>query len=777
MVAKDKKSVGLGKSLIRNRFKTNQNARLKVNPDGSVVKHTTELEDGTASWTKMQSITQENDLEAFLTTATLAGTEFTAEKLNIQVVAKGYQNPFLLTADEEAETIEKHHEFKSHLTVPRRPVWDGVASPDEQQRKERESFLDWRRGLVVLEEEKGLLMTPYERNIEVWRQLWRVIERSDIIVQIVDARNPLLFRSTDLESYVQEVDSRKKNLLLVNKADMLTASQREKWADYFESVGVSYLFFSAALAKKKIAEELAREVEEVLEAERIEKEERVREEMRRLAMEGSVAALRGTKARSNQLSMMMSVDDFEDNGDEVGTDDMEQVEQAGESMAVEESAADQEMEGEEGSEGEEDEQDDDDEDYEETEEEDDDDQVHELTEDMSYGIYASTAWKKGRADDEEPERIRILSVDELLDRLSKECPTPLRENEKKVTVGFVGYPNVGKSSTLNALVGAKKVTVSATPGKTKHFQTIHLDDSTILCDCPGLVFPSFATTKAEMVVNGVLPIDQLREHTAPATLVAKRIPRHALQRIYGIRIRTFDIEGNFDPNVAVTGEDLCQAYAVARGFKKAGQGNPDEARAARIILKDYVSGKLLFCHPPSEDIDPIEFNAETYSGDEFKPKAPKIQTHEVAGEGGDSDDDDDDMASEYDRTVRVGSSGVSPAEEALLQRSIDSNFFRGSASIPGVKTKGKFAQGDGFTRAKLYPHQVGASATAGTGTGEVGGKGKAGKGKGKGKEVVKPVKTALPAMGFGLEEAKSKKHKKEKRGKVRVNWTADERGD
>ena len=39
------------------------------------------------------------------------------------------------------------------------------------------SFLEWRRGLAVLQEEHGLLLTPFERNLELWRQLWRVIER------------------------------------------------------------------------------------------------------------------------------------------------------------------------------------------------------------------------------------------------------------------------------------------------------------------------------------------------------------------------------------------------------------------------------------------------------------------------------------------------------------------------------------------------------------------------------------------------------------------------
>lgn len=45
-----------------------------------------------------------------------------------------------------------------------------------------------------LQEDEELLITPYEKNLDFWRQLWRVIERSDVVVQIVDARDPLLFR-------------------------------------------------------------------------------------------------------------------------------------------------------------------------------------------------------------------------------------------------------------------------------------------------------------------------------------------------------------------------------------------------------------------------------------------------------------------------------------------------------------------------------------------------------------------------------------------------------
>jgi large subunit GTPase 1 len=41
-------------------------------------------------------------------------------------------------------------------------------------------------------------------------------------------------------------------------------------------------------------------------------------------------------------------------------------------------------------------------------------------------------------------------------------------------------------------------------------------------------------------------------------------------------------------------------------------GNPDDAKAARVLLKDYVNGKVLYCHPPP-DVDPEEFNRGHYT--------------------------------------------------------------------------------------------------------------------------------------------------------------------
>lgn len=148
------------------------------------------------------------------------------ERLNVKVVENNYNNPFLNMNKEDQERITKQEANVDKLSVPRRPHWDNTTTAEQLHRSERESFLDWRRGMAQLEDEEGLLLTPYEKNLEVWKQLWRVIERSRLVVQIVDARNPLLFRSADLEKYVKEVDPQKKNLLLINKADFLTEKQR-----------------------------------------------------------------------------------------------------------------------------------------------------------------------------------------------------------------------------------------------------------------------------------------------------------------------------------------------------------------------------------------------------------------------------------------------------------------------------------------------------------------------------------------------------------------------
>ena len=62
----------------------------------------------------------------------------------------------------------------------------------------------------------------------------------------------------------------------------------------------------------------------------------------------------------------------------------------------------------------------------------------------------------------------------------------------------------------------QKVRVSETPGKTKHFQTLPLTEDITLCDCPGLVMPSIANSKAGMVLQ----------------VIGNVIPEHSLLSVY-----------------------------------------------------------------------------------------------------------------------------------------------------------------------------------------------------------------------------------------------------
>ncbi|KAF3923742.1 hypothetical protein ABW20_dc0108528 [Dactylellina cionopaga] len=625
---KAKNMEGLGRTLMNDKFGGASRGRgggsknRRKNGDGTERYTTVHKE---ADWVKMRSITEQQALDEFLSTAELADTDFTAEKMNIKIIHSDQINPYLLSADEEKKKLSKHKANAGKLTVPRRPDWDESTTPAELERAEKDSFLGWRRGLAELAENNDLLLTPFERNLEVWRQLWRVIERSDLVVQIVDARNPLHFRSEDLESYVKEIDENKKNLLLVNKADMMTLEQRQAWADYLEKEGVDYKFFSAALAKESI------------------------------------------EGEGND-------DDYEDEDDEwealpEGPEDLEDEEE-------EEEEEKKEVEKEE---------------EKEKEEEAKEEEIS--VEEQSKPSLVNLTQKLALSESTEDPRTKIITVDELEEIFLSHAPSLPQSatsddgQPRKINVGLVGYPNVGKSSTINALIGAKKVSVSSTPGKTKHFQTIHLSPSVMLVDCPGLVFPNFATTKAELVCNGVLPIDQLREFTGPAGLVASRIPKSFLEGLYGININIRPPEegGTGIP----TASEVLIAYARARGFTKTGTGrNWDESRAARFLLKDYVNGKLLYCHPPPHDpeIDGREFNKELYDISRLPIRRQEVVLANYASAA----------QSEASQSM-LGSTASFPAEDEMVpigplaekgakSKSLDKQFFKSSGAGGHIKT-------------------------------------------------------------------------------------------
>ncbi|KAJ6655497.1 hypothetical protein lerEdw1_005075 [Lerista edwardsae] len=566
-----KKAAGLGRALVRERGRARGGRQA-----GDGWRHTSEFQDG-YDWGRLnlRSVTEQNSLEEFLATAELAGTEFVAEKLNIQLVPAEAQTG-LLTAEETKKVKELHEQNKQFLCIPRRPCWDKQTSPEVLNQAERDGFLEWRRRLARLEEEQKLLLTPFERNLEFWRQLWRVLERSDVVVQIVDARNPLLFRCPDLERYVKELSPAKENLVLLNKADLLSEGQRAAWARFFEGEGVSVVFWSALAEGRRLAEGLQDSG----------------------AVELPVPSPGGLPATSRS------------GGGRLG------------SPLPPPGGGDQDSSPEGDSDA-----------YEDCEE----DAWLTCSEDEAGG--AGRLWEEGACEaglqrlglqQGRPFRnsSRLVQRDELLAILKAVHGGKKTVRDGELTVGLVGYPNVGKSSTINTILGKKKVSVSITPGHTKHFQTLYVEPGLCLCDCPGLVMPSFVSTKAEMTCSGILPIDQLRDYVPPVSLISlpllqgvtlglqqnfavscfdlaeqPRIPRGVLEATYGINIvRPREDEA---PDRPPTAEELLTAYGCMRGFMT-DHGQPDQPRSARCVLKDYVSGKLLYCHPPP-GVDPRDF--------------------------------------------------------------------------------------------------------------------------------------------------------------------------
>lgn len=226
-------------------------------------------------------------------------------------------------------------------------------------------------------------------------------------------------------------------------------------------------------------------------------------------------------------------------------------------------------------------------------------------------VYFSAFQEQERIDQDLPRLEQLsekyLSRDKAYIHTSTELLDRLSFKGRHTNIGFVGYPNVGKSSVINVLIGEKKVGVAAQPGKTKHLQTLVLNPDITLCDCPGLVFPSMLSSRAEMVTCGVLPIDQLRDIISPVEIIVLRIHSSIFEELYGIKL-----------GGRVNARTLLQRMAIHRGFTT-GSGLPDESHSGKIVLKDYVNGKILFSHLPPGFENPLEPEAIEESKETIDP--------------------------------------------------------------------------------------------------------------------------------------------------------------
>ncbi|KAE8449312.1 GTPase required for pre-60S ribosomal subunit nuclear export and maturation [Mollisiaceae sp. DMI_Dod_QoI] len=161
----------------------------------------------------------------------------------------------------------------------------------------------------------------------------------------------------------------------------------------------------------------------------------------------------------------------------------------------------------------------------------------------------------------------------------------LHSDRKQISVGFIGYPNTGKSSIINTLRKKKVCTVAPIPGETKVWQYITLMKRIYLIDCPGVVPPSSTDTPQDILLRGVVRVENVEnpEQYIPAVL-AKTKPQH-MERTYQIKGYTTHIE--FLELLARKGGRLLHG------------GEPDVDGVAKMVLNDFLRGKIpWFTAPP-----------------------------------------------------------------------------------------------------------------------------------------------------------------------------------
>lgn len=172
-----------------------------------------------------------------------------------------------------------------------------------------------------------------------------------------------------------------------------------------------------------------------------------------------------------------------------------------------------------------------------------------------------------------------------------------------IAVGVFGAPNVGKSSLINSLKRSRVCSVASTPGHTKVVQSVMLDKSVRLLDCPGIVFSDESSSGAaalglspeeiqirrqSALLRNVVKVELVSDPIIPVEAIMARVQPEHLLEVYGLE---WFQEGD--------AQDFLMRVAVQRGRMAKG-GLIDIEGTARSVLHDWNVGRIkFFTHPPS----------------------------------------------------------------------------------------------------------------------------------------------------------------------------------
>ncbi len=76
-----------------------------------------------------------------------------------------------------------------------------------------------------------------------WKALAMVVRRADVVLEVLDARDPMATRSRRLERMVERMGRRL--LLVINKSDLVPRSVVERWKRLFEDQGYRCVYIAA----------------------------------------------------------------------------------------------------------------------------------------------------------------------------------------------------------------------------------------------------------------------------------------------------------------------------------------------------------------------------------------------------------------------------------------------------------------------------------------------------------------------------------------------------
>ncbi|XP_026172890.1 nucleolar GTP-binding protein 2 [Mastacembelus armatus] len=189
----------------------------------------------------------------------------------------------------------------------------------------------------------------------------------------------------------------------------------------------------------------------------------------------------------------------------------------------------------------------------------------------------------------------------------------LHTDKKQISVGFIGYPNVGKSSVINTLRSKKVCNVAPLAGETKVWQYITLMRRIFLIDCPGVVYPS-EDSESDIVLKGVVQVEKIRNPEEHIGAVLERAKPEYIQKTY--RIPTWN-----------SAEDFLEKLAFRTGKLLKG-GEPDLTTVSKMVLNDWQRGRIpFFVKPPGPEGDqedrellPVEGPSEVQHVQEEQPE-------------------------------------------------------------------------------------------------------------------------------------------------------------